>query len=456
MQLFAATPEFVAAAGTNPLRARRVKRGMPAAVVVGLALAAMLGTSAANAAPRAGNIDGQKVEVAAVWSGAEQKSFRAVLDAFEAKTGASVSYTSTGDDIAATLTPRIARGDTPDVAILPQPGLLSDLASRGSLKPIQGAAGRAVDANYAPVWRELGSANGTLYGVWFKAADKSLWWYNAKILKDAGVTVPTTIDGLMKAATTVGDFGVTPISVGAADGWTLTDQFENIYLAQAGGDRYDRLAKHQIPWTDPSVKAALTTMSQLLAPNMIAGGANGALQTEFPASVSQVFGSTPDAAMTMEGDFVAGVIKAETTATVGKDAKVFPYPGVTAGDPPVIAGGDVAVLMNDSAAGRALIAYLASPEAASVWAKRGGFVSANKKVKPGAYPDPVTRQIAGQLVAAGDSVRFDLSDQQPAAFGATVGQGLWKQFQDFLTSRDVDSTASAMEASATQAYASTS
>jgi ABC-type glycerol-3-phosphate transport system substrate-binding protein len=428
-------------------------------VLVPLMVAALFaGTFTAGVAsaarPTAQSLDGEEVEVAAVWSGAEQKSFRAVLDAFEDRTGASVTYTSTGDDIAAVLTPRIAGGDAPDVAILPQPGLLADFAGQGVLEPIEDVAGTAVDRNYSPIWRELGSADGTLYGVWFKAANKSLWWYNAQVLKDAGVKPPKTFDDLSSVVTTVNDFGVTPLSVGGADGWTLTDQFENIYLATAGPDMYDQLATHSIPWTDPSVVSALTTMGELLQPDMIAGGSDGALQTEFPASVSQVFTDPPDAAMVMEGDFVAGVIQDETDATVGQQAKVFPYPPVEGGTGPVVSAGDVAVLMQDSDGGKALVEFLASPQAATIWAKRGGFISPNSGVKPGAYPDKVTRTIAQQVIAAGDDLRFDLSDLQPAAFGATVGQGLWKEFQDFLSDpSDPQGAAAAMEAAATQAYA---
>jgi alpha-glucoside transport system substrate-binding protein len=49
--------------------------------------------------------------------------------------------------------------------------------------------------------------------------------------------------------------------------------------------------------------------------------------------------------------------------------------------------------------------------------------------------------------------RFDLSDLQPAAFGATAGQGMWKLFQDFLQSPDdVDGIAQQLEDSAARAY----
>ena len=48
-----------------------------------------------------------------------------------------------------------------------------------------------------------------------------------------------------------------------ADGWTLTDWFENVYLSQAGPENYDKLPKHEIPWTDPSVEEALNSQDFL-------------------------------------------------------------------------------------------------------------------------------------------------------------------------------------------------
>jgi alpha-glucoside transport system substrate-binding protein len=379
-----------------------------------------------------------------------------VLHRFEHRTGAKVTYTSAGDDIAPTITARVADGTPPDVALLPQPGLLADLAGKGALVPIERPAGANVDANYASIWRRLGSVDGTLYGVWFKAADKSLWWYDAGVFDRAGVTPPTTLRELQSAFTKMAAAGVTPLSVAGADGWTLTDQFENLYLALAGPKRYDQLAVHEIPWTDRTVTETLQTMGELLQPDLIAGGVAGALGTDFKASVRQVFATPPAAGTVMEGDFVAGVIASETDAKVGHQAKLFPYPAATATSAkPLIVGGDTAVLMRDSKAGRALIAFLATPEAAGIWAARGGFLSPNRRVDLGSYHDAVTRSIARQVIAAGSGLRFDLSDLQPAAFGATAGGGLWKAFQDFLADpTDIDGAAAEMEAGAARAYAS--
>jgi ABC-type glycerol-3-phosphate transport system substrate-binding protein len=395
------------------------------------------------------DLSGEELEVAAVWTGTEEERFNLVLDAFEQETGATVQYTSTGDDIAPVLTPRVEGGDPPDVAMLPQPGLLSEFASRDALQPLTDEVESQIDANYDAVWKDLGSVDGELYGVWFKAANKSTVWYDVEALDSAGVTPPETWDDMVTASQTISDSGVTPWSIAGADGWTLTDWFENVYLSQAGADMYDQLTNHEIPWTDPSVEEALNTLAEIWGAEGFV--VPGALQNDFPTSVTTVF-SGGEAAMVYEGDFVAGVISGETDAVVGEDANFFPFPAV--GDAPaVVGGGDVAVAFTDSEATMALMAYLASPEAAEIWVAEGGFTSPNKSVDTSLYPDEISRGIAEGLIAAGDAFRFDMSDQMPSAFGGTPGAGMWQDLTEFLDDpTDVQGTMESLEANASSAF----
>ena len=154
-------------------------------------------------------------------------------------------------------------------------------------------------------------------------------------------------------AQTISDFGVAPYSVGVDVGWPLSDLFENIYLRTAGPDMYDQLAKHEIPWTDPSVTDALTKMGDIIGNgDLIAGGTSGALQTDFTGSVTQMFADPPEGAMLFEGNFVGGVINGETQSKVGPDADFFDFPSIDGSPPAVMGGGDLAALLKDSRAGR--------------------------------------------------------------------------------------------------------
>ncbi|SCK21132.1 ABC transporter substrate-binding protein [Streptomyces sp. WMMB 322] len=401
------------------------------------------------------DLKGEKLQVAAVWTGDEGKNFTKVIEAFEKRTGADVKVTPTGDNVATYLGSKIEGGSPPDVAMLPQVGVLNQFAEKGWLKPLDDATKKELGKNFSKGWQDLGANKGKQYGVYFKAASKSLIWYNAGAYENAGVGEAKTWSEFVKNAQTIADSGVEPVSVGGADGWVLTDWFENVYLSQAGPEKYDKLAKHEIKWTDPSVKKALTTLAELFGKKeLLAGGNKGALQTDFPTSVTKAFDSTdaPSAASVFEGDFVGINVANDTKAKIGKDAKVYPFPAVD-GDAPVVTGGDAAVALKDNKAAHALLTFLASPEAAAVWAQEGGFVSPNKNLDGEAYPNDVQRKIAKALVGAGDDFRFDMSDQAPAAFGGTKGKGEWKALQDFLKNpKDVAGAQSALEAAATKAY----
>jgi alpha-glucoside transport system substrate-binding protein len=412
------------------------------------------GTGAAEQTVDLPKLDGQTLEVAAVWTGTEQENFKKVLAEFEKRTGAKVTFVPAQDPIINFLGSKIAGGSPPDVAMLPQVGAIHQAVDKGWAKPLGEEAKAQLAKNYSKGWQDLGTVDGKQYGVYYKAANKSLIWYNAKVFENAGASEPKSWDELLTTAQTVYDSGVTPFSVGGADGWTLTDWFENVYLSQAGPEKYDQLAAHEIPWTDPSVKDALTSLAEIWGKaDYVAGGADGALQTEFPASVTQTFtgGDQPKAGMVFEGDFVQVNI-GETEAKVGTDAKVFPFPAV--GDtPPVVSGGDAAVILEDSKAAQALATFLASPDAAGIQAKLGGYLSPNKAVDSSAYPNEVQRKMAEALVEAGDDFRFDMSDQAPQAFGGTPGKGEWKILQDFLKNpKDVAGAQKKLEAEAAKAY----
>ncbi|WP_430393224.1 ABC transporter substrate-binding protein [Actinacidiphila reveromycinica] len=439
----------------------RVRRILPAvAATAGLALTATAcGGSSGDGPAAAGSgqsLKGHTVTVAGVWTGEEQANFKKVLQGFTDSTGAKTEFVSTGDNVSTVIGSKIAGGDAPDVVMVPQVGVVQQFAASGWLQPLSAEVDSAVTRNYAPVWKNYGSVKGTLYALYFKASDKSTVWYSPTAFTNAGVTVPSTYAQMMTDAKTISDSGLAAFSIGGQDGWPLTDWFENIYLSQAGPANYDKLAQHQIKWTDPTVVKALTTLGSFFKQDdLIAGGRKGALATDFPTSVEQVFGDSPKAGMTYEGDFVSGNVES-LHKKVGTDAKFFPFPSVDGGQEPVVGGGDAAVVLNkgkDKAAGMALVKYLASPQAAAIWAKAGGYISPNKGVPLSDYTDPTLRETAKSIVDAGNGVRFDMSDQAPAAFGGTAGTGEWKILQDFLRDpSDPKKTAATLETAAAKAY----
>ncbi|MFI8345152.1 ABC transporter substrate-binding protein [Streptomyces sp. NPDC085639] len=431
------------------------------AATASAALALALGATACGGSPTGpasgGELSGQTVTVAGVWTGSEQKNFKKVLDAFTEKTGAKTVFVPSGDNVSTFVGSKIEGGNAPDVVMVPQVGVLQQFVKEGWLLPLSEQTTQSAGATLAPVWRNYGTVDGAYYGLYFKAAHKSTVWYAPEAFAQAGVNEPKSYADMLKAGRTLADSGRPAFAIAGEDGWTLTDWFENIYLSQAGPEKYDQLAQHRIQWTDESVVRALTTLGELFKDKqLVAGGAQSALGTDFPTSVAQVFGPEPKAGMVYEGDFVGGVAKDQFGRKLGTDAKFFPFPAVDGGKAPVVSGGDAAVVLKDgknSKAGMKLVEFLSGSEAAEVWARAGGFLSPNKEVGIASYGDEITRGTADSLIAAGDSIRFDMSDQAPAAFGGTKGAGEWKLLQDFLRDpSDPQGTAAKLEAEAAKAY----
>jgi alpha-glucoside transport system substrate-binding protein len=425
------------------------------------ALAAVLAFAAAGCGGGDGGGDGGgnedvsgSVSIMAIWAGEEQKSFQAVIDGFEKDfPNVSVKYTSGGDNLAPLLATAVEGGNPPTIAALGQPGLVADFAKKNAIKPIDDLREKVVDA-FGESVADAGAVDGTQYAVMFKGSNKSTIWYNVSTFEEAGVDPPKTWDELDQARDTIMAAGITPYSVGVDVGWPISDLFENVYIRSAGPEKYDQLAKHEIPWTDQSVKDALTIMKDVVGrSDFMVGGTDGALQTEMPDSVAKVFTDKPEAAMVVLGDFAPGVT--ETTLEPETGFNVFTFPSIEGSKPSVVGGGDLFVKFKDNPAADAFLEYLTTVEAAEIWAKRGGFSSPNIDLDVDVYPDEITKTVAGALAEAAkqETFRFDLSDLQPASFGATPGQGLFKEFSDFVAKpNNIDQITQQMEADAKKAF----
>jgi alpha-glucoside transport system substrate-binding protein len=393
------------------------------------------------------------VSMMAVWSGTEQENFQTVIDAFnELYPNVSVKYTSGGDNLAPLLSTAVEGGNPPDIACIAQPGLMADFVSQGALQSIDDLRTDIVD-NFGEAVADVGAIDGTQYAVMWKASNKSTIWYNVADFEEAGVDPPETWDDLNAAADTLKAAGITPYSVGVDVGWPISDLFENVYIRTAGAEMYDKLAKHEIPWTDQSVKDALTVMQDIVGTSDdLVGGTSGALQTDMPSSVANVFSDDPKGAMVIIGDFAPA--QGEFTLEPVTGYNVFTFPSIDGSAPAAVGGGDLCVNFKQSEAATAFLRYLTTPEAAEIMISKGGFTSPNRNVDDSAYADEITRATATGLTDA-ETFRFDLSDLQPSAFGGTPGAGLFKAFTDFVQNPDnIDGVTQQMETAAAKAYGS--
>jgi len=363
--------------------------------------------TASTAAPdgaASSSLRGAQVRVLGLWSGPEFDSFTTVKSGWEKDTGGTVDWEGT-QNLPAVLNARLRSGNPPDIAILPNLGLMRQLADDGKLVPLTSVLDmNRVHQDYSPAWVDLGSRDGKLYGIFYKLTNKATVWYSPRAFAAAKYSVPKTWRETMALADRMVADGRTPFSVvaasGPASGWPLTDWVSEIVLNNCGPSLYYKWIAAQVPWTDACIKQSFRMFTKLVQTRgYVLGGTARILTTTDAEGADPLYSSPPGAYLYYLASFAQGFIAAKyPTLNAGRDYGFFTFPTI---DPrysgAVTIGADVLVMVHDTPAARSFMTYLAGARAQEAWIKLGGFTSVNRSVSPDAYPDPVARAVAEDL-----------------------------------------------------------
>jgi alpha-glucoside transport system substrate-binding protein len=377
--------------------------------------------SSAEASTAAGGsaAAGGSITVTSLWGGSEEAAFQKVLDGFKAKTGITATYAAQRTDYATVLQSKITSGSPPDVAIMPGLGFLRQFARSGGIKKISdlGIDPASLEANYPPGILDPGKVDGELYGIMVKFNSKSTFWFRPDKLTAAGVATPASWTDLKAALDTLKTKGsATPLGLGAKDGWTLTDWFEEVYLRQNGADAYKKLFSPDGDWTDPTVTTAVNSMLEVLNEKYVVGGIKGALGAAFTDGIAQAFGTTATADLYYEGGFVGGIATGQTNTAlkIGDTIDWFNFPTFGgAGDTAAEIGGDEIAALTTNPGVKEFITYMTTVDSGTTWAQTGAIISPVKAVDASAYPNELAKKEAAQ-VAGASAVVYDGSDTLPA------------------------------------------
>ena len=405
-----------------------MRRRWAALLVIGL-FATGIATACGGDDDGGGTQEGTgEITIFSLWGGAEQEAFQKVLTQFTADTGIKTKYESARDFLPVIRT-RLAADNPPMMAIIPRPGFVAELARDDVLISLEdlGLDPDAINENYSETWTNLATVDDTVYGVVAKANSKSTVWYKPNSFQQNGFEVPTDWDGLLQITEQYKAKGKTPWAVGAQgddNSWTLTDWFEQIYVRQAGPEKYTQLFETgEVPFNDQSVKAALSEMVKIVNDENVAGGIDTALGISFVDAIGRVFGKSPRAEMFYEGGFVGGIALGDVNPSLkpGTDIDFFAFPQFDADDAGLVVGsGDVAAAFVNNEDVKELMEYLASPEAGRIWVSTGAIASPNEGVAEDAYPNELVTKEAKQLHEA-ETFRFDGSDLLPGTLGQNFG-----------------------------------
>jgi len=379
---------------------------------------------------------GTKVTMFASIISPESDSLQKSWNEFSTCTGITIQYEGS-NDFESQLPVRVSGGNPPDLAVIPQPGLLQKMVSTGKVAKPNDATLANVDKYWNKAWKAYGTVNGTFYAAPMSANMKSLVWYSPKAFTAAGYKVPTTWDDMMKLSDTIVAAGKKPwcggISSGTATGWPATDWLEQVVLRQSGGDTYDKWVNHSVKFNSTEIINAFNTVGSWMHNASYVNGGFGGVQT-IATTTFQDAGKpilTGNCYMLQQASFYGAQWPAGTTVSETGDAYAFYLPAISSSVPtPVIGGGEFVTAFSSKPEVQAVQTYLSTPEWATSRIKAAkGWVSANSGADQSAYTDPIDKLSAKYLTDTKATFRFDASDLMPAAVGA--GQE-WKSMTSWF------------------------
>jgi len=375
------------------------------------------------------DLKGETLTIFGPWRGEDEALVRSVLEYFTEATGVTLKYSSS-ENYEQQIVIDTQAGSPPNIAILPQPGLIQDLASKGLLTPLGDDVAAFVKDNYGAgqSWVDLGTYTGkdgqkAFYAFPYKADLKSLVWYSPDNFEEAGYEVPTTWEDMMKLSDKIVADGGTPwcigLGSGGATGWPATDWVEDIMLRTQAPDVYDKWVTNEIPFNDPAVVNALQIFADIATNDKYVDGGKAAVAaTDFRDSPKDLFTVPPKCYMHRQASFISSFFPEGTK--LGVDADFFYLPPMAAKPDlgkPVLGAGTFAMITKDSKAAREFIKFLEMPLAHEIWMAQSGLLTPLKTVNKDAYANEQLKK-QGDILTNATTFRFDGSDLMPGKIGA--------------------------------------
>lgn len=375
------------------------------------------------------DLGGETLTIFGPWRGEDEELFRSVLAYFQEATGADVRYSSS-ENYEQQIVIDTQAGSPPNIAVLPQPGLIQDLASKGLLTPLGEDDAQFVRENYGAgeSWVDLGTFTGAdgqehFYGFPYKADLKSLVWYVPANFEEAGYEIPKTWEEMMTLSDRIVEDGGTPwcigLGSGGATGWPATDWVEDIMLRTQPPEVYDQWTSNEIPFTDPKVVQALEIFQNIATKDeYVSGGSEAVAATDFRDSPKGLFDVPPKCYMHRQASFISSFFPEGTE--LGTDADFFYLPPMASKPElgqPVLGAGTFFTVTKDSKAAQAFIDFLKTPLAHEIWMAQSGLLTPLKTANQEAYANEALRK-QGEILTSASTFRFDGSDLMPGKVGA--------------------------------------
>lgn len=365
-----------------------------------------------------GDLEGETVTILGSIRDVEADEMMKAWSYFESCTKATIEYEGTGE-FESDMKIRVDGGNAPDIALFPQPGLMSTFAA--DLKPASEEVTALATEGWTEDWLNYGTVDGTLYAAPHSSNAKSFIWYSPSYFSDNGYEVPSTWDELIALSDEMVANGIQPWCVGfesgGATGWPGTDWIEDIVLRE-GTDLYDQWVSHQIPFNDPQIVAAIDKAGSILTnEEYVYGGTDTISATAFQEAGYPIMDG--GCAMSRQASFYGAMWPEGTNVAEDGDVFAFRFPESNEGDNTMLVGGEFVAAFSDTEATEMVRQFLASELYHNARLQTGPWSTARQGVDPANATTPINQFATEILTDPAVTVRFDGSDLMPGAVGAS-------------------------------------
>jgi alpha-glucoside transport system substrate-binding protein len=403
----------------------------------------MLALAACGGTP---SVEGETVTIFSAAGEEQARVFEQNFVGFEERTGIDVVVEGS-PDFETLAVVRSEAGDPYDILNFPQPGLMASMSKDGFLVDLgEFITDSELSAAYTQSWIDLGSVDGTVYGVWHGADVKSLVWYAKPAFDAAGYTIPETWADLVALSDQIVADGGVPwcvgIESGGASGWPATDWVEDVMLRTQPPEVYDAWTSGELKFDSPEVRNAFEELGKIwFTEGYVLGGTTGINLTNFGDAPTPLFDSPPSCFLHRQASFIPNFFPEGTEIGVEVDYFYLPPMGTEFGKP-VLGSGNLISLANDTPAGREVVKFMLTAESIEAEVKAGNALAAMKGVPSDWYP---TSTLAGfaDILSNADTFRFDGSDLMPGEVGAG---SFWTGTVDWVGGKSLDDVLPAIDA----------
>ena len=412
-----------------------------------LALSGAVSLTMTGCLGESGDEGGEDSNEVLIWASMDPpviEGLQAALDAKAEEEGITVTIEAV-EDINSLIMQRIQAGDTPDIAMIPQPGVVADVVDRADTVALDEVLDMAaLEESMIPGGLEAGTVDDSLRGLLVSMNVKSLVFYNKQAWDKAGYEAPGTLDELTELSEQIKADGGTPwcmgIEDGGATGWAATDWFEDLVMRYGGPDGYNDWVTHEVPFDSDIVREAAAKFEELLfTEGNVLGGREAIASTNFGNAANPMFKAEPECWLYKQGSFMTGFFtESAGVKDLDKEVGVFGFPPAEeGGENPVLGGGDMAVMMTDNDATASVMEWLADPEIGNEAAPNSSFISPHTTFDAELYPTELTKQMAN-VAYESTAFLYDGSDQMPGEVGAGT---FWKEMTAWIADQqDLDTT----------------